>query len=287
LTSREFKSVKDALLWAASYLQKKGVENSRLEAEVLFSKVLEVDRGKLLASLKDPLGEEQLERFKFFVAERIRGYPLQYITHEQEFMSLNFYVEEGVFIPRGDTEVLVEAVMSLEKKFEKILDVGTGSGIIAVTLAKIFPESRITALDVSEKALENASLNAEKHGVRDRIIFIKGDIFFWQPKEFFDLVVSNPPYIPSGDILKLQKEISFEPIKALDGGPDGLKFYYRLAELCSACLHPGGVLAVEIGWNQAREVRKIFYDAGIFENEIKVLKDYGGRDRVVICRRKL
>jgi len=286
LVSIESKTVREALLWAASCLREKGIENARLEAEVLLTKILGVDRGKLLASLKDPLGEREFMQFKELIAERRKGYPLQYITGEQEFMSMNFHVEEGVFIPRGDTEVLVEAVLVLGENFERILDVGTGSGIIAVTLAKFFPKSRVTAVDISQKALETAAKNAQRHGVKDRITFIQGDIFLWQPKEYFELIVSNPPYVPSGDICQLQKEVSFEPREALDGGSEGLRFYYRLAELASECLLPRGFLAVEIGWNQSCAVRRIFEKAGIFEGEIQVVKDYGGRDRVVVCRKK-
>ncbi|NLO90224.1 MAG: peptide chain release factor N(5)-glutamine methyltransferase [Clostridia bacterium] len=287
MVSEEAKTVREALLWAASCLREKGIENARLEAEVLLSKILGMNRGKLLASLGDPLEKGEFLRFRELVAKRQKGYPLQYITGEQEFMSMNFLVEEGVFIPRGDTEVLVEAVLGLGEKFENILDVGTGSGIIAVILAKYFPQSRVTAVDISPRALETAAKNAEGHGVKDRINFTQNDIFLWQPGEQYDLIVSNPPYVPSGDIDRLQREISFEPREALDGGYEGLRFYYRLSELALECLLPGGVLAVEIGWDQAAGVRRIFDGAGIFDKEIQVVRDYGGRDRVVVCRKSV
>jgi len=281
----KIKTVGDALLWASSFLQKHGVENARLEAEVLLSKVLGINRAGIFASINDRLDEDAVKKFERLVKKRSSRIPLQYITGEQEFMSLPFAVEEGVLIPRNDTEVLVEAVLKIGRDFKDILDVGTGSGVIAVTLAKFIPQSRVTSVDISEKAVNLARRNAQRLGVQDRITFVLADVFRWNPGKLFDLIVSNPPYIRSSELDGLQEEVRFEPRAALDGGPDGLRFYRRLAALAGSSLSAGGVLALEIGWDQAREVKAILEKASFFD-DIKIVKDYGGRDRVILCRKK-
>lgn len=278
-------NVRDAVLWAASFLTKKGVENARLDAELLMAHALGRDRAYVLASLGEVLPEDIFQEFRGLVDKRGERQPLQYLTGKQEFMSLPFLVEEGVLIPRGDTEVLVEAVLETGIPFENILDVGTGSGIIALTLANYIKDSRVTAVDVSSRALAVAEKNAAALGVSGRVTFIEADVFEWFPEGSFDLVVSNPPYIPTGEIPILQPEVKFEPREALDGGEDGLKFYRLLASLARAVLKPGGMLALEIGWDQGEAVSEIAAAAG-FVN-VEVVRDYGDRDRVIICRKGL
>jgi len=281
----KIKTIGDALLWASSFLQKHGVENACLEAEVLLSKVLGITRAGILASINDHVEGNAIKNFERLVKKRSSHIPLQYITGEQEFMSLPFAVEKGVLIPRNDTEVLVETILKINRDFIDILDVGTGSGIIAITLAKFIPQSRVTAVDISEKAVNLARRNAQRLGVQDRITFVRADVFRWNPAKFFDLIVSNPPYIRSSELDGLQEEVHFEPRAALDGGPDGLRFYRRLASLAGSSLSAGGVLALEIGWDQAREVKAILEKATVLD-DIKIVKDYGGRDRVIMCRKK-
>ena len=275
--------VRDAVLWAASFLTTKNVENGRLEAELLMAEAMGKDRAAILAGFPDLLPAAAWNQFFQLVNKRGQGFPLQYLTGRQDFMSLSFSVEEGVLIPRGDTEILVEAVLDLGITPENILDIGTGSGIIAVSLAKYIPNSRITALDVSLRALKLAAKNAEALSVQDRIKFVQEDIFQWEPEEEYDLIISNPPYIPGSEIKSLQKEVQFEPPEALDGGEQGLDFYLRLAELSPTSLKPLGILAVEIGWQQAEEVENIFQAAGL--KDIVVVQDYCGRDRVILCRK--
>lgn len=279
----KFSNIRDAVLWAASFLAEKGVDNGHLEAELLMALSLGCDRAHVLASLGEGLNGKEQEEYVRLVFRRGTRYPLQYLTGKQEFMSLPFFVGEGVLIPRGDTEVLVEAILDLGISFKNILDVGTGSGIIALSLANYIENSRVTAVDVSPKALEIAGKNARALGLEDRVNLIKADVFEWTPEGKYDLVVSNPPYIPPEDMPILEPEVKFEPAEALDGGNEGLTFYFRLAELGGDVLLPGGVLAVETGWNQGARVKEIMEARG-FE-ECAVIPDHGGRDRVVMCRK--
>lgn len=276
-------NIRDAVLWAASFLTEKGLVNSRLEAELLLGKVLNRDRVSILAGFEDFMTEDKLLEFFQLVERRAEHFPLQYLTGHQEFMSLPFYVEEGVLIPRADTEILVEAVLSLDIAFKNILDVGTGSGIIAVTMAKYIPKCTITAIDISSGALKLAAKNAEALGVYQRIEFVEADVFEWEPSREYDLIISNPPYIPTWELQLLQQEVQYEPMGALDGGEEGLNFYSRLAELADGFLKPAGFLAVEIGWQQAEQVKEIA-EAAYFD-EVVVIQDYGGRDRVILCRK--
>lgn len=302
--------LRDVVLWAASFLAGKGIEASRLEAELLAAGCLDIDRASLLARMREPFPGQALELFYQLVERRGQHYPLQYLTGKQDFMGMEFFVAEGVLIPRGDTEVLVETVLELVSEPiskpisesgpenitrpiapsvskpipKKILDVGTGSGIIAVSLAASLLTSRITAVDISPEALGAAATNAKKFGVDDRIDFVKADIFQWLPNQEYDVIVSNPPYITAEEMQVLQQEVCFEPAAALDGGEKGLEFYFRLADLAtSPCLKAKGLVAVEIGWQQAEAVKGIFAQAGL--KDITVVQDYGDRDRVVICRK--
>jgi release factor glutamine methyltransferase len=276
-------NVRDAVLWAASFLNKKGIDNGRLEAELLMARAMGKNRAAVLACFPEEVPQAVFHKFRQLVERRGRHFPLQYLTGIQDFMSLPFYVEEGVLVPREDTEVLVETILQLGRSFENILEVGTGSGIIAVSLAKYISEVKITATDISGKALEVARKNAEALGVQERIRFIQADVFRWTPAEKYDLIVSNPPYISREEMRGLQKEVLFEPVEALDGGERGLDFYFRLAELAKEYLVPSGILAVEIGYRQALEVRGIFERAGL--TGIEVIQDYAGRDRVVLCKK--
>lgn len=279
-----FSDVRDAVLWAASFLAGKGVENARLEAELLIAKALGVDRTFVLVNYCNPLTPDAVDKFVNMVEMRAEHFPLQYLTGQQDFMSLPFSVEEGVLVPRNDTEVLVETILALEISPDKILDVGTGSGIIAVSLARYLPGSKVTAIDISPKALDVAKRNAEDCGVGERICFLLADVFHWNPEEKYDLIVSNPPYISAAEMRCLQPEVRFEPYEALYGGEKGLDYYYMLAELARNSLESQGVLAVEIGWQQADEVKGIFREAGL--SDIATVRDYGDRDRVVLGRKR-
>ncbi|MBQ9736873.1 MAG: peptide chain release factor N(5)-glutamine methyltransferase [Clostridia bacterium] len=210
------------------------------------------------------------------------GEPVQYVTGNCEFMSLNFEVNSATLIPRSDTEILVETVIEhcKDKKDINILEIGSGSGCIAVSLAKFLPNANVVSVDISSDALNVAQRNAASNGVEDRVKFIKHDILtgFPTPRMIWDVIVSNPPYIPSGDIDGLDKKVKFfEPLSALDGGADGLDFYRFISK--SASLSKGGVLAFEVGINQAKAVADMLSERFC---DIKIAKDLSGIDRVVL-----
>ena len=209
-------------------------------------------------------------------------------------MGLNFYVNEDVLIPRPDTEVLVEYVISYGKNLSigpsTILDIGTGSGAIAVSLAKYIDKAKVTAVDIHAGALLVAKKNAATHGVAHRIELVQGDLFTplmdFKVKPKFDIIVSNPPYIPRDDIGGLEAQVKdFEPLQALDGGRDGLDFYRRLAKDAPAFLKDDGLWAVEVGYNQAHQVAAILKEQGSY-NSIDFIKDLSGYNRVVVARTK-
>jgi release factor glutamine methyltransferase len=216
------------------------------------------------------------------LSNRSEGMPVQYITGYQEFMSLDFDVQPGVLIPRQDTEILAETVIGCCRKNREpatILDLGTGSGCIAVSLAYYLDECSVTAVDISEMALKIAYCNAVKNKVSERITFTAGNLFDNLGPVKFDVIVSNPPYARRHDIRTLQREVrDYEPVQALDGGEDGLWFYREIAGKAAGFLKPGGLLAFEVGYDQSDAVVQILeYDY----TDIAVIKDLAGINRVV------
>lgn len=215
----------------------------------------------------------------------INGKPIQYITNEQEFMKLKFYVDENVLIPQPDTEIIVEKIIDKFKNNEvKILDLCTGSGAIAVSIAKYIEKSKIIATDISDKAIQIAKLNAEKNLVHKKIDFILSDMFKNIKKDKFDIIVSNPPYIKTKVINNLQKSVQNEPYIALDGGEDGLKFYKIIAENAYKFLKNNGKLYLEIGFDQKEDVIELLEKNNKY-NEVTCIKDLADNDRLVIANR--
>ena len=234
--------------------------------------------------------EENIKIFHEALDSYARGIPVQYITGEAEFMGFDFDVNPWVLIPRPETEILVERVLTLierERMAEpRILDLGTGSGAIAVSLTKLSPSCKIIASDVSEEALEVGRENAAANGVGDRIEFILSDLFERiNVKDKFDLVVSNPPYVPSEDYDSLPLEVRSEPRIALDGGPKGLDFYRKIVPESAKRLKRGGYLALEIGYGQAQEIKCLLASSKSF-GDIEVIKDYNDIDRIVFAKRR-
>ena len=211
------------------------------------------------------------------------GEPIQHITHQQEFMKLNFYVNEDVLIPRQDTEILVEEVIKIAKKInaKNILDMCTGSGAIAVSLAKYLPNTEITAIDISKKSLEIAKKNAKSNEVENQITFIESDLFDKIPNEKYDIIVSNPPYIKKDVIKTLTKEVQKEPEIALDGGIDGLDFYRKIVKQAENHLKYKGYICLETGYDQRQDVIKIINDERKYINTYSK-KDLYDNDRIVI-----
>lgn len=268
------------LQWTAGYFKEKGVDGGRLDAELLLADALHLDRVGLYLNYDRPLTADELAAFRQRVARRARREPVQYILGEAEFWSLELQVTPDVLIPRADTEVLVEEALKKVAGPSFILDVGTGSGAIAVALAVELPEARIEAVDVSPAALAVASANAQRHGVAGRIDFREADLYALAGGPY-DLLVSNPPYIPLGDMAGLMPEVrDFEPHQALCGGDsDGLAAYRCLASGASRLLQSGGWLLVEVGIGQADSVQRIFARAGL--GECFSRDDYAGVPRVV------
>lgn len=256
----------------------------RLDVETLLQKVLGVDRLYILLNLERVLSEDEEQLFNKFINERLNNRPIAYIVGNREFMGLDFFVKEGVLIPRPDTEVLVEEVIELAKKKDakNILDIGTGSGAITISLAKYLENVKVTSVDISDIALEIGKRNAISNEVDDRINFVKSDLFTNIDKETkFDIIVSNPPYIKREVIETLDKQVKdYEPYNALEGGVDGLDFYRAITKQAKNYLKKGGILAYEVGHDQSEDVSKLMEMDGY--TNIYTLKDLQQIDRVVI-----
>ena len=253
---------------------------------MLLGYLLDRNRIQLYVDFDRPLTEKELERMRTFIRRRAQGEPLAYILGEKEFMSLPFRVDKRVLIPRPETEHLVERALELFKGVEKplLVDVGTGSGAIAVSLAHYLPDCSVFALECRPEILELARENAETNGVRERIRFILGDLLepLEETKEKADGVLANPPYIPRRELSGLSAEVRAQPELALDGGPDGLEFYEPIAKQAREVLKEKGYLGLEVGAGQAEEVKEILDKegyTGIFAEE-----DYSGHKRCIWAR---
>nr|WP_312579656.1 peptide chain release factor N(5)-glutamine methyltransferase [Sedimentibacter sp.] len=286
------KLLKDGL----NIIEKRDYNNPFLDVQLILSYLLHKDRIYLHINKDEEVEKNVSEKYYEMVERRNIGYPLQYMINSQEFMGLDFFVQDGVLVPRPDTEILVEKIINIVNHFKqknkkiKILDIGTGSGAIALSLGYYLKNSFVTAVDVSDIAIETAKINADRLSVSN-VSIIKADVFSdvininkinnINEVEEYDIIVSNPPYIETSVIENLQTEVSkYEPKIALDGGVDGLDFYRRIVEVFKFMHSKDGILAVEIGHNQKKEVIKIFEDAELF-SKIETDKDLSGNDRVI------
>jgi release factor glutamine methyltransferase len=282
-------TIKEALLYGRRRLAAAGIQNPVLDSELILAHVLGLNRLQVIVDNKKELTGKQLALYERLLDLRRRHVPVAYITGRKEFYGLEFFVRPGVLIPRPETEFSVEEALQAIKDLRnpRVADLCCGSGAIAVTLAVKSPGLVVYASDISETAVEVTRENAVKHRVEERVFFMRGDL--WEPFEKkgigdLDAVVSNPPYIPSGEIETLPEDVKREPVMALDGGPDGLEIYRRIISKAPAFLKAGGRIIFEIGWNQAAPVKALLEKAG-FEVK-KVIKDYAGLDRVVSAVKK-
>lgn len=276
-------TIRRLISWTTEYFEKHGVEEARLDAELLLARVLEKPRIYLYTEYDQIMNPDELARFKAFIKKRVDGYSVAAIIGEKEFMGISFAVDEHVLIPRPDTEAWLEKIIARYRNLPEIsvLDLGTGSGAIAVSFLSFCKEARAVAVDLSEEALSVARANGEKAGVASRVEWRQGDFLTaLAEEETFDVILTNPPYIPTADIEGLSPEVRREPRMALDGGADGLDFYRKLSEGAAAHLAPGGLLAAEIGIGEAADVAKLFEAGGM--TEIEIIKDYGGIERAVV-----
>lgn len=267
------------LAWTKDFLQSKGIANARLEAEWLLCAATGLDRVGLYLQYDKPLNESELAAYRAMVARRGRREPLQHILGSQEFCGLDFVVTQDTLIPRYDTELLVSEAIARRPDARSVLDIGTGSGCIAVSLQKRLPLASVTATDISDAALAVASSNASQHD--SSIEFLPGSLFAPVTGRRFDLIVSNPPYIPTADIESLDQEVrDYDPRTALDGGSDGLDIYRALIPAAVEHLNPCGWILVEVGVGQAIDVVQMFRQTGRYDEPF-IAVDPGGVDRVV------
>ncbi len=281
----------ELLVKGTRLLREKEIEASRLEAEVLLAFAWGRSRTDLLIFSNDLVPGSIEEKFYDILQQRGCGVPVAYLTGEKEFMSLPFYVNPSVLIPRPETELIVEKVLEhFADREEKgavghlAADVGTGSGAVAVSLAYYNPRLRLKAVDISARAIQVAARNARRHEVADRVEFLQGDLLSLLIQRgstgVGHAVVANLPYIPTADLHDLPRDVHYEPNSALDGGEDGLELYRRLAPQASVFLAPGGLIACEVGPDQAEQLARILSVQGW--EEIQIVRDYAGRERIVI-----
>ena len=276
-------TIKQAITKGMIMLKSNNVESPKLKARLLLQYVLDKPRQYIIVYDNKEIDKQQQWQYFVNIEKLTKGIPLQHITHRQEFMKMDFFVDENVLIPRPDTEILVEEVIKIAQKYNspRILDLCTGSGAIAISLKKFVPNADITAVDISEKALEIAQKNAEK--LEAKINFVKSNLFDKLDNKKFDIIVSNPPYIRKDEIKKLSEEVQKEPKIALDGGEDGLDFDRIIAEQAINYLKTGSFLCFEIGYNQKNDVIKIIEDEQNYKNTY-CKKDLYGNDRIIITQ---
>jgi release factor glutamine methyltransferase len=279
------------LRWTTGYFSDHGIEHARSEAEILLAHVLGIRRIDLYINYDQPLSVDELAGFKGVIKRRVDHEPVAYITGTREFWSLELAVNPSVLIPRPETECLVEAVLPFlgdgSAVFRRVLELGTGSGAIVLALAKEHPEHRYLAMDRSFAALQTAKANAARHGLGQYINWYCGDwLLPLSPiRSRFDVIVSNPPYIPRDDIGGLQPDIRiFEPKMALDGSKDGLSCHRSIIASAYQNLTPNGILALEMGYDQAEAVTSIASKVGQYA-PVEIVKDYSGHDRVAVLSR--
>jgi release factor glutamine methyltransferase len=274
--------------WTEDYFNRNNLSESRIDAELLLSHVLNCKRLDLYLKKDEEIGKRELAKFKQLIVERKNRKPVSYITGEREFMGLSFKVNSGTLIPRPETELLVEEAVKLikKRKLSLVLEIGTGSGNIAVSIAKLAGGVKVFSSDASLDALRVAQGNADAHGVADRVVLKHGDLFEALRGEglegAFDMIVSNPPYIADDEKAALAPELSFEPSAALFGGGDGLDFYRSIAGGAGNFLKQGGFLLFELNSNRSAGIQQITAEAG-YKIE-KIIKDYSNLERVLTAR---
>lgn len=281
-------TIKKLLLWTTHYFQEHHLDSPRLDAELLLAHVLHKQRIYLYTDFDLIVEPSELSLYREYIKKRVSGVSTAAIIREKEFMGLTFKVNEDVLIPRPDTETWLEKVIQYHRNEQGlyVADLGTGSGAILLSFLYYCKEDTGVGVDISEKALAVAEENGKNLKMDDRVTWRRGDyLTALEEGELFDGILTNPPYIPTGDIRGLAEEVRHEPMNALDGGADGLTFYRKLAEGAAEHLKDGGFLAAEFGIHQAHDVVNLLKETGKFDS-FEVITDYGGIERAVYCRKK-
>ena len=288
-------NIKQALKYGIELLNKSNIESPNLKARIILANILNQNKEYLLIHDTEELNINDINKYKENIQKLANSTPIQYIINKQEFMGLEFYVNENVLIPQPDTEILVEEVINICKeqnanKKIKILDLCTGSGAIGISIAKKIESCQVTLSDISYDALKIAQKNsvmvqAIGDSQKNNIKIIQSDLFK-KIEEKFDIIVSNPPYIETKTIQTLDKEVQMEPKLALDGGEDGLDLYRRIIKEAYKYLNNNGTLALEIGYNQKDKVINLIKASNMYK-DIYSKKDLSNNDRIVVCKKKL
>ncbi len=292
----KFQTIGQASKNISKLFKNKGIKNSERETEILLSYSLEMSRSEIYLNFDRVLKDTEKKQLEKKIHKRIDKIPLQYITKHQEFMGMDFLVKKGVLIPRPETEILVEEVIKKLKNYKysndlRVVDLGTGTGVIAISIAKFIDNITIYATDISKKSLQTALKNTRKHDCEDKISFLQGDLFESFigriEKGSLDGIVSNPPYIDSYDFKLLPPEIKDnEPKLALYGGIDGLNYYRKIIRISPKFLKKNGFVALEVGAGQAKKVKELILEENNFKQNVEIVRDYSGIERVVIAYRK-
>ena len=275
--------INTVLFKSTDYLKKNNITSAALDSELLLSSIINKSREEMIIDSEDKIDEINIKKFENLIERRKNREPVAYILNKKDFWTSTFYVNKDVLIPRPDTEILIQEVLSYfpEKKSISVLDIGTGSGCIILSLLKDRKKFKGIAIDKSKKALKVAEINAKIHQLENRVKFIKTSVdnFF---KGKYDLVVSNPPYIKHIDLKYLDKDVyKYEPTIALKGGNDGLTLIKTVVKKSSKLLKKGGKLIFEIGYDQKFKVKNLLKNEKFYVN--KIVKDYGNKNRCIIC----
>ena len=281
-------NIREAIKTGMNMIKEKNIEDATLKSKMIMENVLGQNRQYIIANDLNQLDYEQEKEYFFEIEKLLENNPIEYITNKKEFMNLELYVNQNVLIPRQDTEILVEEVINILQNIKaeniQILDMCTGSGAIAIALAKNVEKCIVDAVDISSGALEVVRKNVVKNQVEDKINIINSDLFSKVPNKKYNLIVSNPPYIERNVIENLDKQVQKEPIIALDGGEDGLDFYKKIINEASSYLESNGYLCFEIGYNQKSAVQNLLSNSGKYQ-DIYCKKDLCGNDRVIIAKK--
>ena len=281
-------NIREAIKTGMNMIKEKNIEDATLKSKMIMENVLGQNRQYIIANDLKQLDCKQEKEYFLKIKKILENNPIEYITNKKEFINLELYVNQDVLIPRQDTEILVEEVMNILQNIKaeniQILDMCTGSGAIAIALAKNVEKCIVDAVDISSGALEVVRKNVVKNQVEDKINIINSDLFSKVPNKKYNLIVSNPPYIERNVIENLDKQVQKEPIIALDGGEDGLDFYKKIINEASSYLESNGYLCFEIGYNQKNEVQNLLSNSGKYQ-DIYCKKDLCGNDRVIIAKK--